>query len=74
MKLSIDRKTVETWFTDETGRSTDWVEFWSFLTLTVDKCLESRGTAEAASRGVQWLYNEIYKEVMVVSFVYIQSQ
>lgn len=71
LRVTIDQKTVDTWSSDETGRSTDWIDFWSFLTLTVDKCLSSRGT-EAGNTAVKLLYEEIYKEVMVMSFAYIR--
>ena len=65
LKVSVDQKTVDSWSSKETASSTDGIDFWSFCTLTVPKCLASRGT-ESANKAVKSLFEEIYKEVLLV--------
>ena len=61
LKVPNDRKAVKEWLSEVTG-ATDQVNFWSFYTIAVDKCLTLKGT-EAANRAVKLLYREIFREV-----------
>ena len=64
IEVTYDRKTVEAWLSNQTGNSTVWISFWSFLTVTVGKCLATR-TDQLISRAVQAFYDEIVDEVRI---------
>ena len=68
LRVNPDRKTVEAWLGDQMGSLAAWVSFWPFFILTVEKCLAPRG-AQATSRAVQALYEEIVDEVIIISLV-----
>ena len=55
---------MEVWLGDQVGSLTAWVNFWPFFIVIVDKCLAPRG-AQATSRGVQALYDEVVDEVHI---------
>lgn len=71
LKVSVDQDTVNGWLSEKTGNSADWVDFWSFLTVTMDKCLESKGT-DAVKRALKSVYDEIFREVHSYHYLFIQ--
>ena len=64
LRVTPDRKTLETWLGDQMGNLAAWVSFWPFFIVLVEKCLGPRG-AQATSRAVQALYDEIVEEVII---------
>ena len=62
IKFTADLKTVEAWLGNQTG---NWISFWPFFTVTVEKCLAAR-TSQVMSRAVQALYIEIVDEVRIL--------
>ena len=53
---------VGVWLGNQTGSSAPWINFWPFFTVTVEKCLATRG-AQITSTAVKALYDEIADEV-----------
>ena len=62
LRVTPDRKTVEVWLGEQCGSLAAWISFWPFLIIIVEKCLSPRG-AQATSRAVQSLYEEVVDEV-----------
>ena len=52
------------WLGDNMGSLVAWISFWPFFIVTVEKCLGPRG-AQATSRAVQALYDEVVDEVII---------
>ena len=63
LRATPDRKMVEMWLGEQCGSLAAWMSFWPFLIVIVEKCLAPRG-AQATSRAVQSLYEEIVDEVI----------
>ena len=63
LRATPDRKMVEMWLGEQCGSLAAWMSFWPFLIVIVEKCLGPRG-AQATSRAVQSLYEEIVDEVI----------
>ena len=67
-KGTPDQKTVEAWLSNQTE---NWISFWQFFTVAVQKCLSTR-TAQVVSRAVKALYIEIVDEVNILMlFTYL---
>lgn len=65
LRVTPDRKMVEAWLGEHIGNLAAWVSFWPFFIVMVEKCLGPRG-AQATSRAVQALYDEIVDEVIII--------
>ena len=69
IKVTPDLQTVEAWLGNQTG---NWISFWPFFTVTVEKCLATR-TSQVMSRAVQALYIEIVDEVNLLYLLRIYN-
>ena len=61
MRVNPDQKTIEAWLGNHEG---NWISFWPFFTVIVEKCLLTR--TSQTSRAVQALYTEIVDEVRIL--------